>query len=136
MRPTHVTMSHHSRPFLHFVLLLAIGLRTVFGAPCCLPPVEAAPMEQGVDHSAHAHHDMAEQNGGDPGGDAEGHSGHGDDPSANPCCSACGPTLPSEPTSFTLRDPVREVPAPAPIRELATRPPFPAYDARGPPRLI
>ena len=33
-------------------VLFAIGLRTVFGAPCCLPPVEEAQME----HADHAHH--------------------------------------------------------------------------------
>ncbi len=130
-------MPHPTRPLLHFFLLLAIGVRVIVGAPCCLPPAEAAQM----DHGAQAHHDMHDDMAVDEGerlvGNDAGHGdGHGDDPSANPCCSACGPTLPSEPVLFASRAIMREVPAATAIRVLATRPPFPAYEARGPPLLV
>ncbi len=122
-------MHSSRRPFLLFAMLLAIGLRTVFGAPCCMEvglAPEAAPM---VAHGEHDAHDADS-------GTAGPHGGHGDDPSANPCCSACGPTLPSEPTTFANRTAPRTLPAPAPIRALATRPPFPAYEATGPPLRV
>ncbi|MHA7818909.1 MAG: hypothetical protein ACX930_04605 [Erythrobacter sp.] len=67
----------------------------------------------------------------------DGHSGHGEDhPTAKPCCSACGPTLPADPVGFAAREKVRGAPAEVRIRTLATRPPFPAYDATGPPPRI
>lgn len=129
------------RHFMLVVMLAAIGLRSVLGAPCCAfvtQAVEAQAVEaQAVEaqagqhdgtHADHAEHAEHAQN--------SGHSGHGDDPSANPCCSACGPTLPPEPAQLLARSLLVEKPAPSPIRRLATRPPFPAYEARGPPLLI
>ena len=117
------------RPFLLAVLLVAIGLRSVLGAPCCAF-VEQANMAQEThlaDHTHHEGHEDAAQSG---------HKGHGDDPSANPCCSACGPTLPPEPTVMGNVSLVASAPVAEPIRQLATRPPFPAYEARGPPLRI
>lgn len=110
-------------------MLLAIGLRTVFGAPCCMPPAQAAELQM----DAHAHHGEHSDT---SGADSQGHAGHGDDPTAKPCCSACGPTLPPEPAVFTALKTVNDAPKPSAIRELATRPPYPAYEATGPPLLI
>ena len=104
-------------------LLVAIGLRTVLGAPCCIDPASAA---HAIESAGHSHH--ANESGND-------HSDHGDDPAANPCCSACGPTLPPEPAHIAVIVAPRVLPEPAPIRSLATRPPYPAYNATGPPRL-
>ena len=126
-------MTRPRRPFLMFAVLLAIGLRTVLGAPCCLSPAQAAEISASVDHAHHSEH-AGENTVSDTGGDS--HSGHGDDPSAKPCCSACGPTLPPEIAQFSARGIIRDLPAPMPIRALETRPPFPAYNATGPPLLI
>ncbi len=123
-------MLYPRRPFLLFAMLLAIGLRTVLGAPCCLAPAQAAEVSGVLDHAHHADHSDVSISTDDP------HSGHADDPSAKPCCSACGPTLPPEMTPFAARSIIRDLPAPMPIRALETRPPFPAYDATGPPLLI
>ncbi|KWV90604.1 hypothetical protein AUC45_15400 [Erythrobacter sp. YT30] len=118
-------------------MLLAIGLRTALGAPCCapLPQMEAAALAS--DHGAHSIHAHALADAGDHAEHANGHvNGHGDDPSANSCCSACGPTIPPEPGQFAAAALIREIPEPAPIRALATRPSYPAYEATGPPLLI
>jgi Protein of unknown function (DUF2946) len=120
------------RPFLLAVLLIVIGIRSVLGAPCCVFVAQANEADQvqhadHVQHDAHDHADDAAQSG---------HQGHGDDPSANPCCTACGPTLPPEPTVIGAIAMVAAAPQAEPIRKLETRPPFPAYEARGPPLLI
>lgn len=123
-----------SRPFLMFALLLAIGLRTVLGAPCCMDGsghASASGQVAAAEHIAHAGHGSEDANR----SNAD-HSGHGDGPSANPCCSACGPTLASDPVQFAVLAAPRILPEPAPVRSLATRPPFPAYDATGPPLRI
>ena len=132
-------MAHHPRPFLLLLLLVAIGVRSVVGAPCCVAiaqATEAAASEAAAADAAangHAAHDAHHSDHASHGG----HAGHSsDDPSANPCCSACGPTLPSEPAQLASPSEARDMPQAAPIRALATRPPFPAYDARGPPLLI
>lgn len=116
-------MYRSSRPFLMLALLVAIGLRTVLGAPCCVDPASAALV---IENAGHAHH--SEEEGHD-------HSEHGEGASVNPCCSACGPTLPPEPALIALVRTPRALPEPAAIRALATRPPYPAYDATGPPLL-
>ncbi|MEM9085179.1 MAG: hypothetical protein AAGB23_04595 [Pseudomonadota bacterium] len=116
-------MQHAQRPVLQALLLLAIGLRAVFGAPCC---VESASAEE-PNHAAHAHH----QHHSSP---DEQNAGH--DPSANPCCSACGPALPPDTAPTLTRVALHETPVATPILALATRPPFPAYNATGPPGSI
>ncbi len=127
-----------ARQFLIVALLVSIGLRTVFGAPCCfneealakVPGIELA--AQG--HSSHAEHaehsDVSQDSHGDHG------DGHGDDSTAKPCCSACGPTLPADPVLIAIAKPATSLPEPEAIRALATRPPFPAYDATGPPLQV
>ncbi|MGB3469565.1 MAG: hypothetical protein WBA51_01930 [Erythrobacter sp.] len=117
------------RPFLLSLMLAAIALRSVLGAPCCMEPLSAAEPTLG-EHSAHSGHGAVGSHSGDHGD----HSG--DDPSANPCCSACGPTLPPDQPVLTARTAPMTLPEPAPVRTLATRPPFPAYEATGPPVLI
>ncbi|MEM6909095.1 MAG: hypothetical protein AAF494_10485 [Pseudomonadota bacterium] len=117
------------RPVLLTMLLLAIALRSILGAPCCVDPAMALSAEHlhRADHAHHATHGS---------GTHEKHGdGHGDDPSANPCCSACGPTLPPDLPLIALVAPPQTMPEPATARALATRPPFPAYDATGPPLL-
>lgn len=132
------------RTLLLAIMLVAIGLRSVLGAPCCAFIEQARAVS--VEHHAHkgqAHHsaqdhvDHSTGHSGHTGHNNDGgHSGHGDDPSANPCCSACGPTLPPEPTAIAKASLIVQTPEPAPIRAFATRPPFPFYEARGPPLLI
>ncbi|MEL6529496.1 MAG: hypothetical protein AAFQ27_06010 [Pseudomonadota bacterium] len=106
-----------------FALLLAIGLRTVLGAPCCMDGgVHAQASASNAEHQHHA-------------AESDSHSEHGDTNSANPCCSACGPTLPSEPAQFAPVEIPGAVVESARFRALATRPPYPAYEATGPPFL-
>ncbi len=113
-----------TRPFLMLALLLAIGLRTVLGAPCCMDGgVHGQAQIESAEHAEHAQHVALDDE----------HSDHGDSPAANPCCSACGPTLPPEPVQFALITAPRVLPTPDAIRALATRPPYPAYEATGPP---
>ena len=124
-------MYQSARPFLLTLMLMAVAVRTVFGAPCCLDMAQAATVgveaaSLGEDHE-HTH---------EAAGPEDAHGGHSDSNSANPCCSACGPTLPPEAASFAAASLTREVPQPAAIRALATRPPFPAYEATGPPLLV
>lgn len=119
-----MTLRNHT--FLLSIVLLSLGMRAFFGAPCCLPMGADSPHAQ-----HHAHHGA--------GSEAESPSGDSDapsDPSANPCCSACSPPLPSEPVELTARAAPKFLPEPTPVRSLTTRPPFPAYDATGPPALI
>ncbi|MBV7259591.1 hypothetical protein [Erythrobacter crassostreae] len=120
-------MYQRARPILLTMMLMAIAVRTVFGAPCCLDMAQAAPAQFEAAAESHDHHDAASEGA---------HSGHSDSNSANPCCSACGPTLPPETAQFTVAVAPRGLPQPAPIRALATRPPYPAYEATGPPLLI
>ncbi|MEM6475861.1 MAG: DUF2946 family protein [Pseudomonadota bacterium] len=129
-------MYHRRRPFLMIALLLAIGLRSALGAPCCVDRAVAADgVADSVAMAADSHHTHDAHHGHDgEGGDH--HSEHGDSPTANPCCSACGPTLPAEPVSFALTEAKRLAPEAKAIRALATRPPYPAYEATGPPLLI
>ncbi|MCK0128768.1 hypothetical protein [Erythrobacter sp. F6033] len=124
-------MYQSKRPFLLTLMLMAIAVRTVLGAPCCLDMAQAAPVEAHAAGESHNHHTDAPEN-----APQDAHSGHSDSNTAKPCCSACGPTLPPEPAQFTAATAPREVPQPAPIRALATRPPYPAYEATGPPLLI
>lgn len=118
-------MLFRRRPTFLLILLLAIGLRVTLGAPCCMEPLPVQP--QTIEMADPHHH---------PEHAPELHDKHGDDPSANPCCSACGPTLPPDPALIASGTAPLSLSAPAPIRELATRPPFPAYDATGPPLRI
>ncbi|MEM6856616.1 MAG: hypothetical protein AAF559_02005 [Pseudomonadota bacterium] len=138
-------MSRTSHPILNFALLAAITLRMIVGAPCCMEPVSAA--SHSLDAAAHSHHAHHGHHAGDEahqsdthasshGGYEGGHEGHGGDNTANPCCSACGPTLPADPVQFAASSAPKSVPEPTPVRALATRPPFPAYDARGPPNAV
>jgi len=124
-------MQSPRRPFLLSLMLIAIAMRAAFGAPCCMEPAMSgqaagAAMVQ-VDHAAHS---VPADHSTDP------HAGHSDDPAANPCCSACGPTLPPDPAVIAHPPEKRAYPLRAAFRILATRPPFPAYDATGPPLLI
>jgi len=139
-------MYRGNHPFLLTLLLVAIGLRTVFGAPCCLA-WESAAHAQSADHQTHLsdchethadhvghasqHHAHHEEH-----ADDAGHEDHAHSAASNPCCSACGPTLPSDPVLLADRDAISPPLQAVAIRELKTRPPFPAYDARGPPILI
>lgn len=133
---------HRSHPILHFALLAAIALRMIVGAPCCMDPLSAASNSLAAaaqhDHHAHqGHHAGDAVNQSDtPAPSHGGHEGHGGDNTANPCCSACGPTLPADPVQLAARSAPRNVPEATTVRELATRPPFPAYDARGPPSRV
>ncbi|MEO0698846.1 MAG: hypothetical protein AAFY81_03910 [Pseudomonadota bacterium] len=131
-------MSRTSHPILHFALLVAIALRMIVGAPCCMDPVSAASHSLDVAaQSDHAHHDDRADRPVSPSDTpASGHEGHGGDNTANPCCSACGPTLPVDPVQFAARSAPRSAPEATPVRALATRPPFPAYAARGPPSAV
>ncbi|MEL7199245.1 MAG: hypothetical protein AAGL10_13100 [Pseudomonadota bacterium] len=122
-------MNSSNRPFLLLIMLLAIGLRTALGAPCCAPLTQVHAVEATANHDGHTHHAHAPT-------DIGGHEGHGDDPSSNSCCSACGPTIPPEPSQFAAASMLRETPEPVSIRALTTRPPYPAYEATGPPLLI
>ena len=117
-----------SRPLLLALLLMAFAVRTVLGAPCCLDSAHAAETNH-VEAEAEHHSDHS-----DHAQDTE-HDSHGDDSAANPCCSACGPTLPTVLAKFTPGAAIKALHAPEAIRSLATRPPFPAYDATGPPFL-
>ena len=119
------------RPFLLVALLLAFGIRSVLGAPCCLLVAHSAEPDQAqhADHAQHMGHGSPEH------ATHKGHEGHGEDPGANPCCSACGPTLPPEPMLVGTIVDFASAPQAEPIRALETRPPFPAYEARGPPLL-
>lgn len=123
-------------PALLLILLMAVSLRMTFAAPFCMPQMMAgADIHAGHDHAQHAHMHHGEHGMADSGVDSgssghEGHEGH------QQCCSACGPSLPPELATLDLRAALREAPTATPIRALATRPPFPAYDARGPPLLI
>lgn len=131
-------MHRNNRPYLLTLMLMAIGLRAVLGAPCCMtvPGVDGA--ASGHHHTAHAQAEHVAHEIGH-GNDAAGSSEEGQpaaDPSANPCCSACSPPLPSDPVEFTARTAPKALPEPTPVRALATRPPYPAYEATGPPALI
>lgn len=125
-------MTRRNHPFLPTLLLLAIGLRALVGAPCCM----ALPGVESGSHGAHAHHAAQTAIHAEPGEPAASDDESPSDPSANPCCSACSPPLPSHPPEFAARSVPRSVPEPTPVRALATRPPFPAYDARGPPVAV
>jgi len=139
-------MSANNRPFVMMVLLMAIAMRAIIGAPCCMTVLGM----DGGHHGAHAHHapthhassnHTAHDHGamlaedGEAAASTEGEETAGD-PSANPCCSACSPPLPADPVQLIARSAPRELPEPMPVRALATRPPFPAYEATGPPALI
>ncbi len=135
-------MYHQNRPILLTLLLLSIGLRTVFGAPCCMAWEAAAhaaetPMEiESQDHhDDHAHHDHHAHSGDEPNPGDSSHSHDAHASASNPCCSACGPTLPPETVLLADRAQVKAPTSAIPIRAQQTRPPFPAYDARGPPLL-
>lgn len=123
------------RPFLLAILLVAIGIRSVLGAPCCVFVAHAYEGNQ-QQHDTHDHYDHADHFDDDGHTAPFGHESHGDDPSANPCCTACGPTLPPEPTMIGAVALVLNTPLAEPVRELKTRPPFPAYEARGPPLQV
>ena len=125
------TMTHRNRPLVLAIMLLAFGMRAFLGAPCCHPPAMAH--DTAIEAADHAHHS---DDNGQRQEQGAGHGGHGDDSGTNPCCSACGPTLPPEPAHFAERDLIRNVAVAKIIRELATIPPYPAYEARGPPLLI
>ena len=116
------------RPFLLMLMLAAVLLRTTLGAPCCMAPLAA----QEQTHASGAEHMMHEGHV-EPSGHHDGAEG---DITSNPCCSACGPTLPSEPTSLAVNSVPRQLAEPTPIRALETRPPFPAYEATGPPEQV
>ncbi|MEL6707478.1 MAG: hypothetical protein AAFP79_04270 [Pseudomonadota bacterium] len=118
-----------NHPFLLTIVLLSLGMRAFFGAPCCLPMGANGP--HAGHHAHHAHHGPPSQ-AETPADDSDPAS----DPSANPCCSACSPPLPSEPVELIARTAPKSLPEPTPVRSLATRPPFPAYEATGPPTLI
>lgn len=115
--------------FLQFCLLLAILVRTAIGAPCCLGDMAGeADTAQTTPHAMHA---MA-----DHGGD-ETSSGHGDhadgDNLSNPCCSACGPTLGSDPVNLAAS---AKLPASFVAFDANVLPPrdlLREYDATGPP---
>jgi uncharacterized protein involved in copper resistance len=140
-------MYRQNRPFLLTLLLLSIGLRTVFGAPCCMAWEAAAhaaetPMEIEShdhhghhDHDGHAHHDHHAHHGDEHGSSDGTHSHEAHASASNPCCSACGPTLPPDTILLADRAQIKAPTNAIPIRALQTRPPFPAYDARGPPLL-
>lgn len=120
------------------ILLLAFLVRAALGAPCCLDMSVADEPAQ-LHHSANAHAKhagMDASHGKSAAHEDQGHAGHGDDPAANPCCSACGPTLPPEPGAFLARIALHSPPEPAAIHALPTRPPFPAYEATGPPLTV
>ncbi|TRD10504.1 hypothetical protein FGU71_00560 [Erythrobacter insulae] len=123
-------MHYRSRSVLLTLMLMAIAVRTVFGAPCCIDQAQAAPLETHAAKNSHSQSAETAQSADDP------YSDHADKNTANPCCSACGPTLPPETASANVPIVPRAAPEPAPIRELATRPPYPAYNATGPPLLI
>ncbi|WP_390585239.1 hypothetical protein [Erythrobacter sp. MTPC3] len=122
-------MDRRRRPVFLTLMLLAIAVRSVVGAPCCLDMARAAPLAAETSMPDHAHHSASAAEGGS-------HDNHSGNNAANPCCSACGPTLPPETPSIGGIIAPREMPQPAPIRALATRPPYPAYEATGPPILI
>lgn len=126
-------MDRRRRPLLLTLMLMAIAVRTVFGAPCCLDMAQAAPVTAQADHADHANPDEAK-----PKAKAERgtHDNHTSTNAAGPCCSACGPTLPPETPVLAAAIAARDLPQPAAIRALATRPPYPAYEATGPPFLI
>ncbi|MEP0392091.1 MAG: hypothetical protein ABJ205_05745 [Erythrobacter sp.] len=124
-------MTKNNHPFLLTVMLLAFAVRVAFGAPCCLPPLNTEPVQaSAIEHEVYAH-DGAHQS-----HDETSHEGHADGPNAQPCCSACGSSLPAESVVVDVPQTQRSLPEPEPVRALKTRPPFPAYDARGPPLLI
>lgn len=131
-------MRHSQRPFLMFVRLCAVALRTVMGAPCCAPLPQIGAMEASL-HSGHAQHDhkITERdtdrhstnvhkahgvNHSDHGHSNSDHHNHCDDPSANPCCSAYGPTLPPEAMQIAHIAQQSLLPEPDPVRAFATRP--------------
>ncbi|MEL6238732.1 MAG: hypothetical protein AAFQ90_09090 [Pseudomonadota bacterium] len=119
-------MARDPHPILQILLLVSIGLRMVFGAPCCMEFPSAAHHAQ---DGHHAHH-------GAQVAIPEHHEDNAGDPSANSCCSACGSSLPADPFHIAARTAPKQLPEPAPVRELETRPPFPAYDATGPPSKV
>ncbi len=148
-------------PLFLTLVLLAVTIRTSFGCAECMPfdwgPMDAAHAHananthahMGHDAGHHAQHHAADHSGhnltegaigavGDAGAGDNGkpgqHSAH-DAHDSQSCCSACGPTLPPQLAQFgPLGERAQEAMMP-PIRALATRPPFPAYEARGPPLL-
>ena len=132
-------MERQTNTGMMIALLAAIMLRVAIGAPCCWSGgAHAEPAQRSVQTShvtaqndaAHDHSGPAQH------GEHGEHGEHGDDPTAKPCCSACGPTLPADPVTLLARANVASLIEPKPIRELVTRPPFPAYEATGPPALI
>lgn len=106
-----------SRPFLLTFLLMAFAVRTVLGAPCCMDTAHAA--ETNHVEAAAEHHTDDSEHAGDT-SDA-GHGGHGDNSAANPCCSACRPTLPPELAKLTPRTAPQTLHAPEAIRSLTMR---------------
>ncbi|WP_162925126.1 hypothetical protein [Aurantiacibacter odishensis] len=112
---------------LQVLLLVALAVRICVGAPCCtrgMSPSE--PVAQTGHHQMAAAHDLA----------PSGHGEHDSDNTANPCCSACGPTLPQQPLILA------RTAAPAGAFALAPEHPVPsleairAYQARGPPSRV
>ena len=135
-----VTRDH---PLLLLLLLLSLGVRTIVGAPCCMDMPGAHNDHHAVETTHHADHSSHDHAAGEAHTQRvaldEGHSSHSKhdgDNTANPCCSACGPTLPPELAYLTPPGLARSLPEPTPVRALATRPPYPAYEATGPPALV
>ena len=126
-------MPQRGQAFLNLLLLMSIGLRVVFGAPCCWtgagaePAALEAPAHSSMAHAMHGDDDQAEPSG---------HEDHGEDNRAKPCCSACGPVLPGEPILFQAATKHLAVFTAQRLRDLTPEQPARPYLARAPPSLV
>ncbi len=149
-------MHHRSRPFLLTLMLFALMVRTVIGAPCCsnlavtvdtpsTVPVQMTYCGDGPDGAnAIVHLPAAPDNDAARawhGGNGGSHGGHGggeepDDNRAGPCCSACGSMIPADDAPTPSRVAFAADYTAQFLRDIAARMPAPAYEARGPPSIV
>lgn len=137
-------MSPRTHPVLLPVVLLALALRVVLGAPCCnamagaseerSAPVialsycgaergsDARPVSLVLEHAEHP-------------SDGE-HGNHDDGDRSGICCSACEPALAEADLIAAARAELRPDYTAQFLRDVVRRAPTPAYQATGPPSRV
>ena len=125
---------HRQLPLvLQVMLLVSLAVRLAVGAPCCLSMDErvSATEPAAMEHGSGMHHmSMGEEEA------PSGHDGHEGDNTANPCCSACGPTLAQQPPSLARVAAPPAVFASAPEHPAPSLEAIRAYLATGPPSRV
>lgn len=120
--------------FLQILLLASLAVRLAVGAPCCLSMNEGA---KAAESAPALHHEGAMHDMDMAGSDApSGHDDHEGDNTANPCCSACGPTLAAQSFAVPGRLAVAHVFIAVPEHPVPSLEAIRAYQARGPPSRV